>query len=91
MIFKNSKTYDKLKTIALLLPILTTFIATLGEIWEIAHIDKITLTMTALNALIGGVVKIANSQYNKSELIDEYDQEEENSLEIETNEGGVEE
>lgn len=86
MIFKNSKTYDTLKTIALIMPLFVTLIAGIGEIWNIPYTDKITLTLTALNAFIGGLVKIANAKYNKTELIDQYDQEEENSMEIETGE-----
>ncbi|MBQ1550929.1 MAG: hypothetical protein IIZ67_02405 [Bacilli bacterium] len=90
MIFKNSKHYDLLKTIALLLPLFITFIAAIGEVWEIENIDKITLSLTALNGLLGGIVKLANVNYNRTELINEYDQEEENSSEIETNELGDE-
>ena len=41
MIFKNSKHYDLLKTIALLLPLFITFIAAIGEIWGLENIDKI--------------------------------------------------
>lgn len=87
MIFKN-KTYDRLKSVALLLPFFITFIAAIGEIWEIPYTDKIVLTISAVNALLGGIVKVSNTKYNKTELIDQYDQEEENSLEFETEEEG---
>ena len=85
MIFKD-KTYDTLKTIALLLPLFITFIAGIGEIWGIPYIDKITLTLTALNGLLGGIVKLANVKYNNTEMILENDQIEENSMECETEE-----
>lgn len=90
MIFKKDKTYDRLKTIALIMPLFITFYGAIGEIWEIAYTDKIVLTLTAINALIGGIVKKANSDYNKTELQDIYDQEEANAMEIETNEVGDE-
>ena len=86
MIFKKDKTYDRLKTTALIMPLFITFYGTIGEIWEIPYTDKIVLTLAAMNALIGGIVKKANSDYNKTELQNIYDQEEENSLEIETGE-----
>ena len=86
MIFKNPKTYDTLKTIALIMPLFITLIAGVGEIWNIPYTSEITLTLTAINGFIGGLVKLSNSKYNKTELIDQYDQEEENAMEEETNE-----
>ena len=90
MIFKKDKTYDIVKTIALIMPLFITLFGGIGEIWEIPYTDKIVLTLTAINGFIGGLVKLSNSKYNKTELISEYDQEEENAMEIETNEVGDE-
>ena len=90
MIFKKSKNYDLCKTIALIMPLFITLYGAIGEIWELPYTDKIVLTLTAINAFIGGLVKYSNAKYNKTELIDQYDQEEENSMEIETNEEGEE-
>lgn len=87
MIFKNSKNYDKVKTIALIMPLFITLFGAIGEIWEIPYTDKIVLTLTAINGFIGGLVKLSNMKYNNTELIEQLDQEEINSLEIETNEG----
>ena len=86
MIFKKDKTYDIVKTIALILPLFITLYGGIGKIWNIPYTDNIVLTLTAINAFIGGLVKLSNTKYNKTELINEYDQIEENSLEIETNE-----
>lgn len=85
MIFKN-KTYDILKTLALIMPFFIVLYEAIGKIWNIPYTNQITLTLTAINAFLGGIVKVSNTKYNKTELIDQYDQEEENSLEFETNE-----
>ena len=90
MIFKNSKTYDIVKNVALIMPLFITLYGGIGEIWEIPYTDKIVLTLTAINAFIGGLVKLSNMKYNNTELIEQLDQEEINSLEIETNEEGEE-
>ena len=86
----KNKTYDMLKTVALIMPLFIVFYRAIGEIWSIPYTDQITMTLTAINAFLGGIVKIANVKYNKTELIEQYDQEEENSLEVETNEEGEE-
>ena len=86
MIFKKEKNYDTLKTIALIMPLFIVFYEGIGKIWNIPYTEQITLTLTAINAFIGGLVKISNIKYNNTELINQYDQEEENAMEIETGE-----
>lgn len=90
MIFKKEKNYDTLKTIALIMPLFIVFYEGIGKIWNIPYTEQITLTLTAINAFIGGLVKISNVKYNKTELINQYDQEEENAMEFETHEEGEE-
>lgn len=90
MIFKKDKTYDILKTIALLLPILTGLYKAIGEIWKIPYTSEIVYTLIAINSALGALIVKSNSDYNKTELQDILDQEEENSLETETNEVGEE-
>ena len=90
MIFKNEKNYDLLKSIALLLPLFIVLYEAIGKIWNIPYTEQITLTLTAINAFIGGVVKLSNVKYNNTELDAILDQEEENAMEIETNEVGEE-
>lgn len=86
MIFKNNKIYDILKTIALIMPLFIVFYKAVGEIWKIPYTEQITMTLLATNAFIGGLVKIASDKYNKTALIEQYYQEEENSIKQETNE-----
>lgn len=86
LVFKNNKVYDILKNIALLLPFFIACYAEIGAIWDIPYTMEIVKTLGAIEVLAGGIVKISSVCYNKTKLIEEYDQEEENSMEIETNE-----
>ena len=90
MIFKNEKNYDLLKSVALIMPLFIVLYEAIGKIWGIPYTDQITMTLTAINAFIGGLVKISNIKYNNTELDAILDQEEENAMEIETNEEGGE-
>lgn len=90
MIFKNEKNYDLLKSVALIMPLFIVLYEAIGKIWGIPYTDQITMTLTAINAFIGGLVKISNIKYNNTELDKIYDQEEENAMEIETDEVGEE-
>lgn len=68
MIFKDNKKYDLLKNIALIMPLFITLYEAIGRIWNIPYTEQITLTLTAINAFIGGLVKKASSNYNKMEI-----------------------
>lgn len=68
MIFKNNKKYNLLKDIALIMPLFITLYGAVGEIWEIPYTDKIVLTLTAINAFIGGLVKKSNAKFNNLEV-----------------------
>ena len=59
----SNKTYDTLKTIALLLVPVLAFIAALVNIWEVPHADKIVASLTALDTLVGAIVMAANKAY----------------------------
>ena len=60
----SNKVYDRLKTIALTLPLIITFISAIMKIWNIPYATEVGLTLNALNALVAGIVKIANDRYN---------------------------
>lgn len=62
MIFKNG-IYDKLKTIALIMPLFIVLYEGIGKIWDIPYTEQITLTLTAINGFIGGLVKVSNMKY----------------------------
>ena len=61
----SNKTYDTLKTVALILVPVLAFIASLVNIWEVPQADKIVATLTALDTLVGAIVIAAGKAYNK--------------------------
>lgn len=65
MVFSNSRTYDILKFIALLILPIGTFISTFCSIWGIPYADQIMQTFAALDVLMGAFVTISASAYNK--------------------------
>lgn len=70
MIFKNSKVYDTLKTVALIaLPVSTFIIAILNAIGY-ANVEVVTAILAAVNTLLGSLVKISSDEYGK-EVVDE--------------------
>ena len=75
MIFKNG-IYDKLKTIALIMPLFIVLYEGIGKIWDIPYTEQITLTLTAINGFIGGLVKISNMKYNNMKEYDDAGDEE---------------
>ena len=89
MIFKNNKVYDVLKYLALVvLDAIGVAYKGLAEVWHLPYGSEIMQTCTILSILVGTLIGISNYRYNKTELIEQYDQEEENSLEYETDEEG---
>ena len=66
MIFKNSKVYDVLKFIALVvLPALATLWAALGKIWDWPLVTEITATICAVDTFLGALLGISAAQYQK--------------------------
>jgi len=61
----SNKTYDKLKTIALVVVPFIALISTLCNIWEVPHADKITASLVAIDTLLGALVKTAGDSYQK--------------------------
>lgn len=62
----SNKMYDALKTTALIFPFVITFISAIMKIWNIPYALEVGLTLSALNALIAGIVKVTNDLYKKS-------------------------
>lgn len=63
----SNKTYDVIKTIALLILPLGTFVSTLLNIWGIPYGDQIMATFAALDVLVGVIVTVAKQLYEKQE------------------------
>lgn len=67
MIFENNKVYDVLKYIAMIaLPAISTFYTLLSETWGLPHGPEITATINGVGTLLGALLVISSSQYNKS-------------------------
>ena len=67
MIFKNSKAYDILKTIALIIGPLVVFLTALINIWGLPYGTQITATLAAIEAFIGALVTASKHAYNKQQ------------------------
>ena len=81
MIFKNSKTYDVLKYIALIvLPALATLYFALSSIWGLPYGEQIVGTITAIDTFLGALLRISSNKYN--EIAEEFEQEEDKDFEI---------
>lgn len=78
----SNKVYDILKAIALTLPLVITFITAIMKIWNMPYAVEIGLTLNALNALIAGIVKIANNMYCKNQEQLKQDEMEDEDIEI---------
>lgn len=59
----SNSTYDILKDIALIFPLVITLIGAIMKIWSIPYAAEVCATLTAINAFIGGLVAIANKLY----------------------------
>lgn len=65
----SNKVYDVLKWIALIaLDALGLFYNTLSSIWELPYGDEVLKTCAAISLLIGALIGISNTQYNKTNL-----------------------
>lgn len=82
----SNKVYDILKWIALTLPLVITFITAIMKIWNMPYAVEIGLSLNALNALIAGIVKVANDNYNNKQAQLKQDEMEEEDIEIEEEE-----
>ena len=66
MIFKNSKIYDVLKWIALVvLPAIGTLYFALSSIWGLPYGEQIVGTITAVDTFLGAILGISSIQYAK--------------------------
>lgn len=63
----SDKWYNILKWVALIvLPALGTFYFTLATIWGLPYAEQIVGTVTAVDTLLGALLGISTSQYNKT-------------------------
>ena len=64
----TNRTYDILKWIALiLLPALATFYAAIAAVWGLPYTEQVVGTITAVDTLLGTLLKISSDNYKKQE------------------------
>lgn len=69
----NNKTYDILKYVALIaLPAVQVFWLTIGKIWDLQYTVEIGATIGACALLLGTLLGVSNSNYNK--MIDDVEE-----------------
>lgn len=62
----NSKTYDILKYIALIvLPALGTLYFALSQIWGLPYGEEIVGTITAIDAFLGAILGVSTASYKR--------------------------
>lgn len=82
MIFKNNKTYNILKWIALVvLPALTTFYGVVGATLHIPHTQEVLTIATAFDTMLGTILGISNIKYNQ--IVEEFENEPNIDFEVE--------
>lgn len=61
----SNKTYDIIKTTALIITPVLAFIASMVSIWDIPYGAQITATLTAIDTLAGAIVIVAKTIYER--------------------------
>ena len=68
VLIKSNKVYDTLKWVAqLLLPAAGALYFALAQIWHLPFGEEVVGTITAVDAFLGAILGISNSQYKKLE------------------------
>lgn len=66
MLIKNSKVYDVLKEVALVvLPAISVLYLALAGIWKLPYGQEVSGTIMALDTFLGAVLHVSSKQYNK--------------------------
>ena len=69
----SNKTYDIIKLIALVAAPVLVFLSALVDIWDVPYAQQITLTLAALDTLIGTLTVILKKNYDKNHTLTEVD------------------
>lgn len=64
----SNNLYDILKWVAMiLLPALATFYAAISAVWGLPYTEQVVGTITAVDTLLGALLKISSDNYKKQE------------------------
>ena len=61
----SNETYDKIKTVSLLIAPAVVFMTALVDIWGIPYGQQIVATLAAIDVAVGAVVTVLSAQYKK--------------------------
>lgn len=61
----DSKWYERLRLIAMLIAPIAAFVAVLCNAWDLPFAEPIAMTLTGLDALFGAIVEILRNEYKK--------------------------
>lgn len=62
----SNKVYDILKWIAIIvLPALSTLVASVGPLWGLSMTDEVAQTITAVGTFLGAILMVSSVQYKK--------------------------
>ena len=65
-ILLSNRTYDVLKWVCLIaMPALAAALAAIGQIWGVADMDKVVLTVNTLTAFLGALIGVSCAQYRE--------------------------
>lgn len=63
----SGKAYDILKWIAIIaLPALAVFVKTVFPVWNIPYSEQISVTIMAVDTLLGALIAVSTAQYNSN-------------------------
>ena len=65
----SNSTYDKIKTVSLLIAPAIVFFTALVDIWGIPYGSQIVCTLAALDVLAGAVTTVLKAQYDKKQEV----------------------
>ena len=61
----SNKTYDIIKNTALFIIPVLAFVSSMCVIWNVPHAEAICASLTALDTLVGAIVAVAKTIYDK--------------------------
>lgn len=62
-----NETYDKLRVVQLIIPLLGTLYFGLAQIWGFPFGEEVVGSLTCIETFLSGVLKISNDNYNKGD------------------------
>ena len=78
----KNKTYDTLKTVALIIAPILTFVSAICIIWGVPYSEQITATLSALDALLGALLTNSTDRYRAEQVQMNYNTDDNEGYEV---------